>query len=140
MTANTDARVASRELDREVAIRVMRLPQREGWRGGGEIIKGDPIWLNAAGAPVTCPCYSADIAAAWEVVEAMESRGWRVVYRSTGPREGWRRAEVHVPHYHGEHLFTADAATAPLAICLAALAATASTRDAPSVPATPETT
>lgn len=57
--------------------------------------------------------FSTDIAAAWEVVERLRSRGYRFEVRSQ-PQGFWV--------YFGEEM-SAEAPTAPHAICLAALKA-----------------
>jgi hypothetical protein len=52
------------ELDRKIAIEIFDLPHKEGWKGSGELVDfntNDPIWLNSANLPVSCPRYSRDL-------------------------------------------------------------------------------
>lgn len=71
--------------------------------------------------------YSSNIAHAWEVVEKLRDRGIRLAIVQTGA--GWLVGQDDGGGYVGEHtvdirLFSsAEADTAPLAICRAALAA-----------------
>jgi hypothetical protein len=100
---------AGRALDALVAEKVMGLLCADDPPGSG---RNCPVH--------SCPAYSTDIAAAWQVVEAMNARGWIVnaMNRQVG------RWACHVgfaaPNY-ATVLECED--TAPHAICLAALAA-----------------
>src|SRR5690606_19328389 len=66
-----------RELDAAVAERVM------GWLGRPKRFAGTPIMLAPVGegkfTPTPVPAYSADIAAAWQVVERMREMGLRPI-------------------------------------------------------------
>jgi hypothetical protein len=125
-----EALVAGHELDALVAERVMGwkwcdvrlrgstntvrvlLPPRDGyWRQDGAHDERD----FARAAP---PFYSTEIRAAWEVVEALNERGFGVEVFRYGKAEGLER-EWFVSIGDTE----ADADTAPLAICRAALKA-----------------
>lgn len=65
------------------------------------------------------PTYETDIAAAWQVVEKMRERGWSMDL-TTRRHGGLTTIEM----FDADGTFvTAEAATAPMAICLAALAA-----------------
>jgi hypothetical protein len=85
-------------------------------------------WCIECGCPISeveprARRYSVEIAAAWDVVDEVERRGWKVTYRTIGRRG--RRVEIQVPDPsgRGSYLFTAEDDTAPLAIVCAALAA-----------------
>jgi hypothetical protein len=70
-----------------------------------------------------CGCFmpSRRIESAWRVVEKMREREWSVMVDSTGfPDEEWRCL---MWQGERERWVPADAATAPMAICLAALKA-----------------
>lgn len=98
---------AGRELDAEIARKVKGYAVHyEGQSRNADLI----------------PHYSTDLIAAWLVVEKMQERGWRITIEDCadgfhvwygragqGDEDFWVRAPV------------AIAATAPLAICLAAL-------------------
>lgn len=81
---------------------------------------------------INFPChhYSQAIGCAWEVVEAMEKRGWFVVLSSritwtSNKLEDWR-VEFHLPMWRESSLTRSaesEGLTAPLAICRAALVA-----------------
>lgn len=134
-------RVAGRELDAEVAEKVM----------GGRwlLVKGSSPFLsmelphvisgrvnvayrNHAGGIVPgehLPEYSTAIADAWQVAERMRSRGALVVLESRNAGGWWARMKLiengryvwRTADYENDARVVAD--TAPLAICLAALAA-----------------
>ena len=112
---------AGREMDALVAEKVM------GWKrvphAHPEIEAAGGMWLTPRG-PRMCPAYSTDIAAAWGVVEWFTRRSYTVALHTTHS-DGW------VCSIRGALLAdTAQAPTAPLAICRAALAAVG-VRDAP---------
>ena len=123
-----DALVAERVMGRAVAPAVLAE------------VHGPGVWLTVPGAQTTvpghgslpavepCPRYSTDIAAAWQVVEAMDARGYlpQLDRLHAGDERFWRcelaaggdgPAGSHPRAYVWE-----DADTAPLAICRAALA------------------
>jgi hypothetical protein len=115
------------DLDALVAEKVM------GWENNKEGptffgARADQIWADSGDWKVIdCPCYSTDIAAAWEVIEHLQSRGYsfsliwdahetsKVFYISNYynglPCRGWKNRED----------FEIVEDSAPLAICLAAL-------------------
>jgi len=66
-----------------------------------------------AGCLEVVPFYSTDIAAAWELVEMAAGRGWVVTVRQM--RRGKAKVRIGLP-------FSAEASTAPEAICKAFLA------------------
>jgi hypothetical protein len=119
--------MTDRVLDADVAEKVM------GWtvelivsgRDAFEEWRDPQGWRYGA----TPPSYSSDIAAAWQVVEHMRTRGWRFEIHELW--EGWRAIFVLRATY-AEYQERAE--SAPLAICRAALAAIGSVAesDAPS--------
>lgn len=122
---------AGRELDTEIATKVMGLTACPDWKivnfgsAGGPALQSE--CSHAAGTCYSlvetgsmfgtvggCPHYSTDIAAAWPVAEKLRETHGEVWIRST--ESGWwncRLAETGVNR---------SETTAPLAICLAALA------------------
>jgi hypothetical protein len=128
----TETMQAGRELDALVAEKVMgwrevRLRPSNSSRRSGPDYKGykPDVVARRRETPCHVPAYSTDIAAAWEVVEAMERRGCLVVTRTRGAISGKPRVEITGTHPVGrnEWLVHEDADTVPLAICRAALAA-----------------
>jgi hypothetical protein len=122
-----------RELDALVAERVMRWKLHTQFTPPRWSVPGAPPQFNM---PTECPPYSTDIAAAWEVVEALEGKtilelDEHGAFRSRenggfqlqGPyiRSQWRAGWLERDHEY--YLAEEVAATAPLAICLAALKA-----------------
>jgi len=103
---------AGRELDALVAEKVMGFWDVQMYEG--KLVHGEN---NTNGWPMQTPCYSTEIAAAWEVVEK--------VGRATEIR--WHpKAEQRVVVMIGVYDTpggVAEAETLPLAICLAALEA-----------------
>lgn len=125
--------IAGRELDREVATRVMGWTLGEpeyvmGYLGHGgstmRLWKGPGIPTAKGFLPSEEWSPSTDIAAAWEVVETMCKRE-DVVY-FTVERFGPSEYEDE-PYRAFCNKISAVAKTAPLAICLAALAAVGET-------------
>jgi len=107
-----------RELDALVAEKVMgqKLPL-----GPSEEARSVGPWFHGEGA--VCPSYSTDIAAAWQVVEKFQQTGLAVFSFWTGQYPGYT-ANLNCETADGKwRYFTADADTAPLAICRAALLA-----------------
>lgn len=97
-------------------------------REGVESITSGHFWW--CWQPV--PRYSQDIAVAWRVVDHLIALGWepQVFYATTPPGPHW---EAWLWQFEGEHPHVVtreehhyNAATAPLAICLAALKASES--------------
>jgi hypothetical protein len=111
-----------RELDALVAERVMGKVFRRYPLGsvGAESMGGwEPFFEDGTitfGGP---PRYSADMADAWAVVEAMRGRGWRIDLAQASD-DSWG-AEFY--RLDSERTATAQMDTAALAICRAALAA-----------------
>jgi hypothetical protein len=113
----TEQLPAGMDLDRLVAERVL------GWTdvrarntGAGVMVFGrDP-----AGNVRTLRPFSGDIRCAWEVVEAMQARGYRYRLNDYGPKRSFHCAAFFNDQEYGA-LIHGD--TAPHAICLAALAA-----------------
>jgi hypothetical protein len=113
---------AGRELDAMVAEKVMELRVFRdcGFQGNHVIVDGGEIIIGEV------PRYSEDIAAAWQVVEKIETHGWYVgvgwCNGKYGPeKRGWCYIGGHGDD--GAHVGGANAATAPHAICLAGLKA-----------------
>lgn len=137
MTPDTEVKEAGRELDALIAEKVMGLEHREwkpyyapeGWfpreQRGAVGVDGVPM---PEGYEPDLPCYSTDIAAAWQVVERLLSLGfWPDLissHRSDG--QNWRcEIDRYTPPDAETDPFPVSAisASAPHAICLAALAA-----------------
>ena len=129
---------AGRELDALVAERVM------GWGDISLHPMMDSDWWGMPSGPATAiqgavgwlythekvPNYSTDIAAAWEVVEAVRGRGWSL---SLGEgMSGYGDAVVWmVDFYKGNRIcLSANGPDVPLAICRAALLAVMEDDDA----------
>lgn len=93
-----------RTIDALVAEKVIGWTVKPGQIGTSHSVKGHFI------SPVDVPRYSTEIAAAWEVVERFLPMQLEF---TIGKWECWS--------YAGEKLCSAEAGTAPLAICLAAL-------------------
>ena len=128
-----DEMEAGRELDALVAEKVM------GWRRvsdgqfyfwpSKEMVEAlrmshpDLLAVDYFAAPE----FSADIAAAWKVVEKMYSDGWTVSVGSLAAKpRGWRCTVSHMhadDFYRHPESYEANADTAPLAICRAVLKA-----------------
>jgi hypothetical protein len=116
---------AGRELDAQVAEKVMGLQVVRNKKGGWSI--GEPDYYDDAG--ISClfnplPEYSTDIAAAWKVVEHLMQTG------HTLNLDCWVRSDIYVgPMFEatigraGIVQGVAGSNEAPLAICLAALKA-----------------
>lgn len=113
---------AGRELDAMIAEKVMGWAPvlHYGERGTGYWA---PSGCESDGAWVTdgdVPFYSADMAAAWEVVEEMARRGWKVDVQSRCPPRWAVHVNFALP-ITGRVFERSD--SAPHAICLAALKA-----------------
>lgn len=117
----------SRALDAEIAEKVM------GWTDvsltAPRRMPNGVTWFVPCGyspenrCHVELPEYSSDIAAAWEVVEHLKSRGWAI--RLSNKMVDWCWW-AYVYDYRSEHAAaeaTVQEDTAPMAICLAALKA-----------------
>lgn len=127
---------AGRELDAEIAEKVMGLPVQ--WREVRRVASAGGNYRELVGTPH----YSTDIAAAWEVVNAMIVRGYSIIMHSKDALvsdefgifakdwkagfEDWRailpenmNKDCEFPHLPSGG---AGGETLPLAICLAALA------------------
>ena len=119
---------AGRELDALVAEKVMGWSYQDFPDGPCPHVKHwyatspcpndamDPSWRGRL------PCFSTDIAAAWEVVEKDDGWGfdWRLK-RWAASSKPWTCIADRITD---SRRFYVEAVTAPLAICLAALAAT----------------
>jgi hypothetical protein len=117
----------NRELDAQVAEKVMGLRIENGWNFVTRQIpcpdnKPGCLVIHHEDVPVRPPAYSTDIAAAWLVVEKMEELGFRVDIES-----GWENLREYraykVRFYKPHYLEDAQSEHAPLAICKAALKA-----------------
>lgn len=111
-----------RELDAEIAVKVMGLVPCDAWRW--QYIPGAVAQLSVGGPP----CYSTDIAAAWLVVEKLKKYGrvLQLTQITARDRPWWWEAEFYCVAAEGEEPkedSLGSAPTAPHAICLAALAA-----------------
>lgn len=110
---NTSEMQAGREMDLDVSARVFGHPYAGAYRQDGPVVDD--------GRLSTCPRYSTDIAAAWEVVEALAARYLEVeVHQGSASPQRWcivRNA------LQSGYLAEGSADTAPLAICRAALSA-----------------
>lgn len=117
----------SRELDALVAEKVMGFKILSNWETGvpKHVIDANQCEVDVAQFPKP---YSTDIAAAWEVVLAMEARGFCFTLISTPAgkmatfytpkqREEWDS----IPTMKGSVPLQVQADTAPHAICVAAL-------------------
>ena len=120
---------AGRELDVLVAEKVMGADPKtiHTYRSKAS------FWIDGAWVDVPpVPHYSTDIAAAWEVVEKMNERGYSVIIGTNqcdkgqnGVKffDGWRGLGHSILDGEGHPNPYAVDATVPLTICLAALAA-----------------
>lgn len=108
---------AGRELDALVAKKVMGFCRYRLQQGSFD---RDDLWGECENANhwFGLPCYSKDIAAAWQVVEkVLNNRLFDFDLSTSDGSESWRAFfRMHAP-------VVAFADTAPLAICLAALKA-----------------
>lgn len=114
----TEVRTAGRELDALVAEKVM------GWKRYGRRNSGTwtaPGGFNASAG--SWPTYSTDIAAAWEVVEAMQKKAWVTEVSADCFVDGRPAGFTAHCWYDDDSRHYATADTAPLAICRAALQA-----------------
>lgn len=122
-----------------IAERVM------GWKRGERYGNGNGEWQRPTDDPKRSgrltweqtPRYSTDIAAAWQVVEKWRAKGEGFQLDSLGftgvegeTDAAWRCSFMDATDGGMEH-YSAEAETAPLAICLAALAAVESVAPAP---------
>lgn len=119
--------VAGRELDALIAERVM------GWKRCAVETHGPDCgyWWENDLIGHNEPPFSTDIAAAWEVVTALDAKGLFVTFERRGERR--TDGEFHMRWACGFWPDTVmrEAETAPLAICLAALQAVGVGRAAP---------
>ena len=93
-------------------VRWVQPPAGEQWQSGGERV-----------LEKTCPRYTTDIAAAWEVIEKMKSLGWQVLMDNKNEIDEpgwWVCFEQWEPRQRHASVFMR---TAPAAICYAALSA-----------------
>lgn len=81
-------------------------------------------WKNEHGNSAKVPCFSTDIAAAWQVVEKMqEGLEWQFMLEAhSGEWLAYVTPHISSPRYNSQQ-FEAIADTAPHAICLVALEA-----------------
>lgn len=114
-----------RELDALVAEKVMGL--KRSYRKGETIAlsAGTTTWIEGdLAVEITgYPRYSTDISAAWGVVEAKDAR--LLLFQMSRVKEHpiWKAEFVVTNLFRSDDRFTAEASTAPHAICLAALKA-----------------
>lgn len=108
-----DAMEAGREMDALVAERVF----------GGNVDPGKYMVVLPHGedAYLTWPTFSTDIAAAWEVIDAMTHQGYSVVTQILSPKEP-QSARIYT--IGGRAISNSYGSTMPHAICRAALKAT----------------
>lgn len=118
----TRERVAGRELDAEVG-RALGLPIGECrqiyWPqpdGVGAIVRS-----NGRTPYRRIPEYSSDISSALQVVEAMREKGWTVEITAHTEGDATCGIEANRGEVNEHYVALVTAATAPLAICLAAL-------------------
>lgn len=118
---------AGRELDAQVAVQVMRLPvikledARCPYCNDETRFCGTRSWCsNHEWIYSPYKEYSSDIAAAWDVVEQLET----LHLKHAGEHGVWEA------YFCGHHESRAHGGTAPLAICLAALLTVAAPVDA----------
>jgi hypothetical protein len=119
-----DAMKAGRELDALVAEKVLGLSVSK--MATSEYSYG--FFYNPARAENTwqrLPHYSTNLTAAWQVVEKMAEKGWRVCFSDNGNThaERWDCRFFREPGTSSKDRVIAICDTAPLAICLAALRA-----------------
>jgi len=66
---------------------VLREPVREKYEQDSFVIMHDePIWLNECGTPVTCPKYCRNLEHAFDLVEELFPRDYRVVQKQSDTR------------------------------------------------------
>lgn len=122
-TARTEAPTltAGRALDALVAEKVMGFRRSEAWLDASPRHYADPEWPDYT---QETPRYSTDIGAAWQVVENLADRGWKVdVQNRYYPC--WA-VHVHFPLPDTRNVFETSEllfGAVPHAICLAALKA-----------------
>ena len=120
-----DDLAAGRELDALVAEKVMGCAVERRERpvfGAFCRCVNELHWQSDLSAGI--PKFSAFISAAWEVVEHMDSLGWKVQVRSDSQLEGYEADGPWVCVFNSrDGVPWAAADTAPLAICRAALKA-----------------
>ena len=113
------------ELDALIAERLMGWTVAKGGRWGARCRNKEGNLRGIRTEPT--PCYSSEIAAAWEVVEQMVDRNYGKVHVSGSHYHGWHAwVAWDDDGEHGSSVSTTEpicAVTAPLAICLAALRA-----------------
>lgn len=135
MTTQEFLSLSSREQDALVATHVMGLKVvHKSWdyeyRGktetGHQWSIGEPIEHYTSDEPGgylanPLPEYTLEIAAAWDVVVALQERRWAIILDNISHRLGSWQAQFERERHE---IFTAETCdTAPLAICLAALKA-----------------
>src|SRR5712671_2026097 len=116
-----DDLAAGRELDAEVATKIMRLRAYRRWPDD-DYDSWYVVPTTAGTVPswdeVEMPAYSTDVGAAWQIVEHMDSLGWKVQVRSDSQLESYEVDEPWVCVFaHRDGAPWAAANTAPLAIC-----------------------
>jgi hypothetical protein len=110
---------AGAQLDGIVAQELMNYPAclGRGYEGKFTVVNNEPIWLVGPHKnPITCPRYSLDIKAAWQVLEVMQARCIFIGIHPTA--DGFNVGDM----LNGRHLVQ-DESFAPAAICLSALLA-----------------
>jgi hypothetical protein len=96
------------------------------------VLEVTPSGLRIGGGRV--PRYSVDTPAAWDVLENMRARGWTVELRGFRIIEGKETNDWVCSIESRPQRVTERAATAPLAICLAAIAALHAQQDPTATP------
>lgn len=111
---DVNARLPGRELDLEIAVRVM------GWRWPAGVSAAASKILSPEGVRmdlIRVPHFSTNMAAAWRVAEKLRREGWSMV--AGGNHVGWSIAFS----LEGGDPGSGSNAAMPLAICIAALKA-----------------
>ncbi len=109
---------AGRELDALVAAKVMGRPKFQPGKGPVAQRPLEELSMRMYADRIPVPHYSAEIGAAWQVVERMRALGWEVVVDTRSGK--WL---VQFLSSDGRQHSAASADLAPLAICRAAIAA-----------------
>jgi hypothetical protein len=115
---------AGREIDALVAERIMRWTRETYWVATGRGPHEERSGLFGPGGIRDVdqfPCYSTEIAAAWEVVERMGECGREMrIYHFSVDDEKWYYSVEFLPRFANTHTMVKSA---PLAICRSALQA-----------------
>lgn len=102
-----------RERDAWIAEALMGYPEAQNWTGPMKLWHGDPCWKNAGGFPATCPKYTADPAAAFEMEEAVKEKGLADAYvKALRDVLFYRHHVTHDEHFAFVHATAAQRAEA----------------------------